>query len=197
MAEDATDKIQTTEVRALARGIHVTPRKARLVANLVKGLPVGDALVQLDFLVKKPALPIKKLINSAVANAKHNFQIEADRLYIKSLSVDQGRVFQKFSPRAQGRAFPVRKRTSHLSLVLGASKNPIKNARKLVPIQHQPDSAVKDISSSSLPKNPPMEKKSRFAFWKKKEQDTTQVPPKQDVKGKHYTGFDRRGNMGA
>ncbi|MDP3741548.1 MAG: 50S ribosomal protein L22 [bacterium] len=191
-------KKDITEVRAHARGIHVTPRKARLVADLVKGLPVDEAITQLEFSVKKPALPIKKLINSAIANAKHNFQIESDRLFIKNLSVDQGRVFQKFSPRAQGRAFPMRKRTSHINIILGVAKAAFKSRRQLLPLIKKDADAGEKAVTTPVAKSETAEKKSRFAFWKKKkDSDTTQVPPKKDIKGKRYTGFDRRGNMGA
>src|SRR3990167_744336 len=127
MAETAK---QITEVKAYARGIHIGPRKVRLVANLVKNLPVEDALNNLTFITKKAALPIKKLVNSGIANAKHNFQIEEDRLFVKSFTVDGGRVFFRYSPRAQGRAFPLRKRTSHLNLILGVSGSPFKPRSK-------------------------------------------------------------------
>lgn len=194
MAED--NKKPVTEVKAFAREVHVSPRKARLVANLVKGLPIGEALTQLQFLVKKPAGPIKKLLDSAVANASHNFQIEADRLFVKNITVDGGAVFKRFEPRAQGRAFPVRKRTSHISLILGVRREAFKTRVKLAPLKKQEKEEVK---APAVP-----EKKSRFAFWRnlrrgkagKREQDTTQLPPKKDAKGKRYTGFDRRGQMG-
>lgn len=191
----AEAKKDVTEVTAYARQVHVSPRKARLLTNLIKSLPVGEAIIQLEFATKKAALPIKKLINSAVANASHNFQIETDRLFVKNITVDGGAVFKRFEPRAQGRAFPVRKRTSHISLILGVRREAFKTRVKLAPLKKQEKEEVK---APAVP-----EKKSRFAFWRnlrrgkagKKEQDTTQLPPKQDVKGKRYTGFDRRGKM--
>lgn len=188
---------EISEVKAFAREIHVSPRKARLLADLIKSLPVGEALLQLDFATKKAALPIKKLLNSAVANASHNFQIEADRLFVKNIRVDGGAVFKRFEPRAQGRAFPVRKRTSHISLVLGVGKTAFKSRTRLAPLKKHAAEAVKVSPAPADEKAAKPEKKSRFAFWRrKKEQDTTQLPAKQDVKGKHYTGFDRRGKMG-
>jgi large subunit ribosomal protein L22 len=195
---ESTTKKAVSEVKASAKGIHISPRKIRLVANVVRKLPVNEALIQLDFQLKKASLPLKKLVDSAVANAHHNFQIEAERLYIKHLSVDGGPVFFRYTPRAQGRAFPIRKRTSHVNLVLGVSDKPIKQRptsrvertaeKEKEPVHIPPAEA--DVPEST-------ERKSRFAFWKrnKKEGDRTQVPPKQDVKGKSYTSFDRRGNM--
>jgi len=197
MAEKAEKKAMT-EVKASVKGIHISPRKARLVTDLLRNLPVSDALIQLDFQLKKASLPIKKLVHSAVANAHHNFQIDADRLFVKKLSVDGGRVFFRYTPRAQGRAFPIRKRTSHINLVLGISAKPI--GRKLSARIDKPASSEKPHvhtppAEAKVPES--VERKSRFAFWrrKKKEEDKTQVPPKQDVKGKNYTSFDRRGNM--
>ena len=193
MAEEVKKEI--TEVKAFARGVHISPRKVRLVANLVKSLPVYEAIVQLEFMTKRSANPIKKLIDSAIANAEHNFQVEPDRLFVKNLTVDGGQVFMRYEPRAQGRAFPVRKRTSHLNLILGVAKQAFKSRKKIVPIQKPAqDEVAKEVSPVS--DKPVESKSSRFAFWKKKKaQDSTQVAPKEDVKGKHYTGFDRRGNM--
>jgi large subunit ribosomal protein L22 len=194
----AEEKKDIREVKAFARGIHISPRKARLVAAVVSKLPVGDALTQLEFMTKKAAHPIKKLINSAVANASHNFQIETDRLFVKNLTIDQGQVFMRYQPRAQGRAFPVRKRTSHMSLTLGVASGAFKTRKKFLPPKKETKEEMKPQGSLASEKaREPEKKSSRFAFWRRrKEQDTTQVPPKEDVKGKHYTGFDRRGKMG-
>lgn len=189
------EKKTVTEVKAYARGIHASPRKTRLVTDILKNLSVAEALTQLDFVQKKAALPIKKLVNSAVANAAHNFQIEADRLFIKSLTVDGGRVMMKFAPRAQGRAFRVRKRTSHINLVLGVSAKPAKpkrTAAKLPVLKKE----AEPLAEKTVTETP--QETSRFGFWrkKKKAEDSSQAfPPKADAKGKKYTGFDRRGNM--
>src|SRR3989344_6588416 len=108
-----------TEVKAYARGIHMSPRKVRLVSDLLKKLSVDAALTSLQFLDKKAAHPIKKLVDSGVANASHNFQIESARLFIKSLTVDGGAVQKRFKPHAHGRAFPIRRQTSDINLILG------------------------------------------------------------------------------
>ena len=183
------EKKNIMEVRAFARGIHMSPRKVRLVANLVKGLPVDQAVLNLEFTVKKAAQPLKKLVASGIANAKHNFQIEEGRLFIKTLAVDAGAVIKRFKPRAQGRAFPIHKRVSNISLVLGV----LEKARvvKRSPVV-KPQVEAKEDKAMATPKAPES-KKSRFGFLRRgKNPDPTQVPPKQDVKGKHYTSFDRR-----
>ncbi len=192
MAEQVKKDIK--EVKAFARGVHISPRKARLVAHLVKNMAVGEALTQLNVYTKKAAQPIRKLVDSAIANARHNFQIEEDKLFIKSLTVDGGQVFFRYTPRAQGRAFPVRKRTSHLNLVLGVMDFPKKGKKT----KAQEKNVDKPPQAAPLPEvQETKEEKSRFAFWRRKNKakSASQVPPKEDPKGKRYTGFDRRGNM--
>ena len=114
----ALDKSKITEVKAFARYIHVSPRKLRLVADLIRKTRVDAALEQLRFSSKKAALPITKALNSAVANAVHNFNMDKNDLFIKSITIDGGPVFKRYAPRAQGRAFIERKRTSHINIIL-------------------------------------------------------------------------------
>ncbi len=105
-------------VRAHARNLRISPRKLRLVTNLVKNMRVGDALVQLQFTNKKGAPMIAKLLQSAVANAEHNFSLNRDGLFIKSITCDMGPVLQRAFPRARGSAFVIRRKMSHVNLVL-------------------------------------------------------------------------------
>jgi large subunit ribosomal protein L22 len=107
------------ESKACLKYARVGAQKARLVADMVRGKNVGEAVKVLTFLNKKTGLMIKKLIESAVANAEHKRTMDIDRLVVKSISVDQGPVLKRFRPRAQGRAFGVRKKTSHINVVLG------------------------------------------------------------------------------
>ncbi len=107
------------EAKASLKYARVGPQKARLVADLVRGKNVGEAVKTLTFLNKKSASMIKKLIESAVANADDKKTMDIDRLYVKSIMVDGGPVMKRFMPRAQGRAFGLRKKTSHINVVLG------------------------------------------------------------------------------
>jgi large subunit ribosomal protein L22 len=107
------------EAKASLKYARVGAQKARLVADLVRGKSVDHAIKELTFLNKKSALMIKKLIESAVANADYKKTMDIDSLVIKSIMVDQGPVLKRFRPRAQGRAFGVRKKTSHINVVLG------------------------------------------------------------------------------
>lgn len=111
------------EVKAKAKFIRMSPTKIRLVANLIQKMPVEKALNQLKFINKLASAPVAKLIKSAMANAEHNFELAKDNLFIKKLTVDQGPTLKRSMPRAHGRATPIRKRTSHINLVLGEIKD--------------------------------------------------------------------------
>ena len=102
------------EVIAKARFIRMSPRKVRLVADLVRGKDVSAAIAQLKFLRKDAARPIWKCIDSAVANAGHNHQMDKSNLYIKAITVDGGPTLKRFRPRAHGTAASILKRTSHI-----------------------------------------------------------------------------------
>ena len=106
------------ETKAAARYIRVSPRKIRLVMDQVRGMQVEKALNQLSFAPQKGARILKKLIDSAVANAEQNANVDVDSLYIKQIYADQGPTLKRWRPRAQGRATRIRKRTSHLTIIL-------------------------------------------------------------------------------
>lgn len=106
------------EVKAKLRYARVGTQKARLVADAVRGKDVNEAIRTLTFMKKKSAILLKKLIESAVANAEQQKVIDTDNLFVKSVFVDQGPSFKRMRPRAQGRAFIVKKKMSHINLVL-------------------------------------------------------------------------------
>jgi len=106
------------ETRAVARYVRISPRKIRLVIDQVRGKKVGDALNMLSFATQKGARLLKKLINSAVANAGENSGVNVDSLYIKRIYADEGPTLKRWRPRAQGRATRIRKRNSHLTVIL-------------------------------------------------------------------------------
>lgn len=112
-----------SEVSAHARFVRIAPRKTRLVANELRGLSVAKAIETLKYIPKKAASPLYKLIESAAANAEHNFNLNRDTLVIKSLTVNEGPTIKRYMPRAHGRATMIRKRMSHISIVLGLKKD--------------------------------------------------------------------------
>jgi large subunit ribosomal protein L22 len=105
-------------VNARARFVRVAPRKARLVADQVRGLPLEDALPLLRFSTRSAAQDIRKLLESAAANAEANHDLVADDLLIKDIHVDEGPTLRRYRPRALGRATRINKRTSHIAVAL-------------------------------------------------------------------------------
>jgi large subunit ribosomal protein L22 len=109
------------EATAKLRYLRITPRKVRVVANLIRGKNVSAALAQLAYVEKRAAEPVAKLLRSAVANAEQaskDQSLDVDQLTVKELMVDQGPSLRRFMPRAMGRAFKVLKKTSHISLTI-------------------------------------------------------------------------------
>jgi large subunit ribosomal protein L22 len=118
------------EIKAKARFIRISPRKVRLVVDVIRGKNVNDALARLEFLNKGAVLPVKKVLLSAIANAKHNLNIEKENLYIKTVTVDEGPKFKRYMPKAHGRATVIRKRTSHINLLLAEIvETPVKGVK--------------------------------------------------------------------
>lgn len=108
------------KVFARARHIRMSPRKVRLIADLVRGLDVATARRQLQFSKKAASEVVLKLLNSAVANATHNFQQDGENMKIATIMVDGGPTMYRYRPRAFGRSAPLRRRTSHITLALEA-----------------------------------------------------------------------------
>lgn len=110
------------EIKAKARFIHMSPKKMRLVLDVIRRMDVEEAENQLKFIPKQACRPILKLLNSAVANAKENYGLEKENLYIKEIRADEGPTLKRWMPKAHGRATPIRKRSSHISVILGVGK---------------------------------------------------------------------------
>jgi large subunit ribosomal protein L22 len=116
-------------MKAFLKNYRQSPRKVRLVAGLIKGKSVAQAVAELDFLAKRAGLPIKKLLLSAVANAKQK-GVEMENLFIKELRVDKGIVMKRMMPAAMGSGHKINKRTSHLSLLLAEKVVEVKKSNK-------------------------------------------------------------------
>ncbi len=176
------------EITANLNHFRASPRKVRLVADLIRGMEAGEAEVQLKYLTKRAAEPILKLLNSAIANASQNFDIQKDDLYISDIQVNQGPGLKRWRARAMGRADLITKRTSHVCLILKPKKG-VKPKKKKAPkpetvkldnIQEikkqQPQEAVEPESQSapdqakygkSIPPSKPhsTSSKSKKKFW--------------------------------
>lgn len=112
--------------RAYAKGVDQTPRKVSLVASLVRGRTVADAMVILENVPKRAAMPVKKVIASASANATNNHGLDSKSLAIKTLSVTSGPRMKRFKPASRGRALPFQKRTSHILVEVSGIEKPKK-----------------------------------------------------------------------
>ncbi|HEX7056209.1 MAG TPA: 50S ribosomal protein L22 [Bacilli bacterium] len=106
------------KAKAVARHVRIAPRKARLVVDLIRGKDVGEAIAILRHTPKAASPILEKLLNSAIANAEHNYSMNPNDLKISEIYVDGGPIMKRFQPHAQGRAFRINKRTSHITLVV-------------------------------------------------------------------------------
>ncbi len=106
------------EARAKARFVRVTPRKARRVVDLIRGLPADQAQATLAFAPQSASDPIGKVLASAIANAGHNSHLDASSLVVSRAWVDEGPTLKRFRPRAQGRGYRINKRTSHITVIV-------------------------------------------------------------------------------
>jgi large subunit ribosomal protein L22 len=127
-------KMQTT---AKLNKLRIAPRKVRLLIDMVRGMNVEDAILQLKLSKKSAAIPVRKLLESAIANAKHNHKIKKETLIIKTAYVNEGITLKRWMPRAFGRATPIRKRSAHITVVLegdvdGVEVEDIKEEKKTV-----------------------------------------------------------------
>ena len=106
------------KVRAQAKYIRQSPFKVRRVLDLVRGLPVDDARDVLTFTNRRAAGTVLKVLDSAVANAEHNFALDEEDLFVSEAYADEGPTLKRYRPRARGRATPIHKRTSHITIVV-------------------------------------------------------------------------------
>ncbi|TGE33086.1 50S ribosomal protein L22 [Desulfosporosinus sp. Sb-LF] len=110
------------QAKAVAKYVRISPRKVRQVVNLIRGKNVSDAFAILQFTPNGSTDDVAKVLKSAVANAGHNYDMNVDDLIITEICVDQGPTLKRIKPRAMGRADQIRKRTSHITVVVGEKK---------------------------------------------------------------------------
>ncbi|WP_078551174.1 50S ribosomal protein L22 [Bacillus alkalicellulosilyticus] len=110
------------QAKAVAKQVRIAPRKVRLVVDLIRGKQVGEAIAILRHTPKAASPVVEKLLNSAIANAEHNYEMEPNNLFVSEVFVDEGVTLKRFRPRAMGRASRINKRTSHITLVVKENK---------------------------------------------------------------------------
>src|SRR5699024_10619761 len=115
------EEVKST-AKATAKQVRIAPRKARLVVDLIRGKDVGEATAILRHTQRAASPVVEKVLNSAIANAEHNYEMNPDELYVSSVYVDEGSTLKRFRPRAQGSAGKINKRTSHITVVVSEKK---------------------------------------------------------------------------
>lgn len=118
------------DVKVRLSNFRVAPRKARLVADLIRGKTAPEAVSILSFTINKSAKPVLKLLNSAIASAKNNFHLDESNLYVSKITADEGPKLKRWHPMSRGRAYSILKRTSHIILVLSEISETKKPAGK-------------------------------------------------------------------
>ncbi|OKL35921.1 50S ribosomal protein L22 [Domibacillus mangrovi] len=110
------------EAKAVLKTVRIAPRKVRLVIDLIRGKQVGEAVAILKHTPKTSSPVIEKLLNSAIANAEHNYDLDVNNLVVTQAYVNEGPTLKRFRPRAMGRASAINKRTSHITIVVAEKK---------------------------------------------------------------------------
>lgn len=110
------------QAKATANTVRIAPRKVRLVVDLIRGKKVGEAVAILRLTPRGASPVVEKALQSAIANAEHNYEMNVENLIVKEIFVDEGPTLKRFRPRAQGRASAINKRTSHITVVVGEQK---------------------------------------------------------------------------
>jgi large subunit ribosomal protein L22 len=136
------------EITAQAKNIRISPQKVRIVMDEIKKMKPQEAIDVLALVNKHSAQPLKKVIASALANAKHNFGIEAGSLAFKTLQVGPGRLIKRFRPVSRGRAHAILKRTSHITIVLEGEKAKADKSNKQL-VLPQPDKKEKGVKNGT------------------------------------------------
>src|SRR5689334_25082999 len=142
----ATPTAALPGARAVARHVRISPMKARRVVNLVRGLPAKEALTVLKFAPQAASEQVYKVLASAIANAENNERLDPDALLVSEAYVDEGPTLKRFRPRAQGRAYRIRKRTCHITVAVEAvqvAAPPRRSAKKAAPAEKKAEPAKK------------------------------------------------------
>ena len=139
-------------VTAKLNYLRIAPRKVRLVADLIRGKSVEEAKNILSFTIKKAANPLLKLLNSAIASALNNFQLDSANIFISKISVDEGPKYKRWMPRARGQASEIQKKTSHVTIVLEEIKGKAKKGKKVKEVkEEEKEEKVEKIEKAPRP----------------------------------------------
>jgi len=149
-------------MKAILRAIRITPKKANLMAGLVRNQPAKEALTTLKYIPKKSAKIMYKLLASAIANAVHNFKQDENTLLVKEVIIGKGATFKRGVPVSRGRVYPILKRTSNITIILEVNEAAVKTSTKKTDRQAataEPQTAVKAKTAKPSEKAPKATKK--------------------------------------
>ena len=160
--------VMGTKYKAQLKYLHIAPRKVRSVVDLLRGLPVSEAEAQLLLHTRRPALPLLKLLRSAVANARYqNKTLNADALIIADIRVNQGPMLKRSLPRAMGRATPIQKKMSHVSMVLVETPAPQRSRFVIQPPEKKTKRPPKAKTAKPKVEAPKIHPKEKSGFFKR------------------------------
>jgi len=142
-------------VTAKLKYLRIASRKVRLIADLIRGKTVEEAQTILNFVRKRAAEPLLKLLKSAVASARHDFQLEEQNLYVSKITVDEGPKYKRWMPRARGQASEIQKKTSHVTIVLEEIEKKPKKIKKVKPKAIKKEKGEERIAKPEKPKFKP------------------------------------------
>jgi large subunit ribosomal protein L22 len=171
-----TKEAQTAPgARAVARHVRLSATKARRVVNLVRGLPAKEALTVLQFAPQAASEPVYKVLASAIANAENNERLDPDALLVSAAYVDEGPTMKRFRPRAQGRAYRIRKRTCHITIEVEAVQPKVRPKKTVAPKAAAAPAPVEDSVAEAKPAKKAAAKKAPAKAAAKAE--TTEAKP--------------------
>jgi len=149
------------EIKAKLNYLRIAPRKVRSVIDLIKGKEIREAEAQLKFLSRRASDPVLRLLKSAVANAKSNFNVDKENLFVKKIIVNEGVPYKRWRPMSRGRAYPILKRTSHVIISLGVKEGVKIEKRQTVIEKPIKKEVVKETSPNKeeIQKTKPTDKK--------------------------------------
>ena len=186
------------QVKAQVKYLRMSPKKLRLLADIIRGMKVEEALVQLSFVNKIAKKPIIKLLNSAIANAENNLSLKRDNLYIKEIKVDMAGMLKRWQYRAHGRATPLRKRNAHILLILDEvvatkSKSKAKKVKTEKPVRVKSPEIIKEMEAPEKIKTVKEEKISKES---EKQSEEQAVDVRMEGKHRHKQHDDKRNMKG-
>lgn len=184
------------EVKAQLRFTRMSPKKIRLVTNLIAGMPVSRALEQLSALQKAAAQPVEKLLRSAIANAEHNFGMEENNLYISEATANLAGMLKRYTPKAHGRATVIRKRMAHVTVTLKEITPTDPKKLKKSTQKKERVTVVDEPVTEREPKRVPLDQKDPIPAGHEQEAGVEIHDPRMEGKHRHAQHSDKRSQKG-